>query len=83
MSKRKRGCGMSLIIKIDEIKSADHLSKAIAYIMNEKKNQGLSLSNSGITPEQIAETFFQTKRIHPTRGNREAYHYKFSFSRCV
>lgn len=72
---------MSLIIKIDEIKTTEHLGKAIAYIMNEKKTNGLSHSNSGISPEQILETFFQTKDLYPSRGNRQAYHYKFSFSK--
>ena len=72
---------MSLIIKIDEIKTEKHLGKAISYIMNEEKAKGLSLSNSGISPEQITETFFLTKQLHPSRGNRQAYHYKFSFSK--
>ena len=72
---------MSLIIKIDEIKTINHLGKAITYIMNEKKTKGLSLSNAGITSQQITETFLLTKQIHPSRGNRQAYHYKFSFSK--
>lgn len=49
--------------------------------MNEKKTKGLSLSNAGITSQQITETFLLTKQIHPSRGNRQAYHYKFSFSK--
>lgn len=72
---------MSLIIKMDTIKTEEHLKKAIPYIMNEKKTNGLHFSNSGITPEQITNTFFMTKKRFPTRGNRQAYHYKFSFSK--
>ena len=52
---------MSLIIKTEE-----HLRKSIPYIMNEKKTGGLCFSNSGITSEQIVDTFFLTKQIHPT-----------------
>ena len=72
---------MSLIIKMDTIKTEEHLKKAITYIINEKKTNGLHYSNSGITPEQITDTFFMTKKRFPTRGNRQAYHYKFSFSK--
>ena len=72
---------MSLIIKMDTIKTGEHLKKAIPYIMNEKKTNGLHYSNSGITSQQITDTFFMTKKRFPTRGNRQAYHYKFSFSK--
>lgn len=72
---------MSLIIKMDTIKTEEHLKKAIPYIMNGKKTNGLHHSNSGVTPEQITDTFFMTKKRFPTRGNRQAYHYKFSFSK--
>lgn len=72
---------MSLIIKMDTIKTGEHLKKAVPYILNEKKTNGLYYSNSGITPEQITDTFFMTKKRFPTRGNRQAYHYKFSFSK--
>lgn len=72
---------MSLIIKMDTIKTGEHLKKAIPYIMNEKKTKGLHYSNSGITPERITDIFFMTKKRFPTRGNRQAYHYKFSFSK--
>lgn len=72
---------MSLIIKMDTIKTEDHLKKAIPYIMNENKTNGLHYSNSGVTAEQITDTFFMTKKRFPTRGNRQAYHYKFSFSK--
>lgn len=72
---------MSLIIKMDAIKTEEHLRKSIPYIMNEKKTAGLCFSNSGITPEQIIDTFFMTKQIHPTRGKREGYHFKFAFSK--
>ena len=72
---------MSLIIKMDTIKTEEHLKKAIPYIMNERKTNCLHYSNSGIAPEQITNTFFMTKKRFPTRGNRQAYHYKFSFSK--
>ncbi len=75
------GKAVSLIIKIDEIKTEEHLKKAIPYIVNEKKTKGLSCSNSGITPEQMIDTFMMTKKMHPCRGNREGYHFKFSFSK--
>ena len=72
---------MSLIIKMDAIKTEEHLRKSIPYIMNEKKTGGLCFSNSGITSEQILDTFFLTKQIHPTLGTRQGYHFKFSFSK--
>ena len=72
---------MSLIIKMNAIKTEEHLKKAIPYIMNEKKTGGLCFSNSGITAEQILDTFFLTKQLHPTFGKREGYHFKFSFSK--
>lgn len=72
---------MSLIIKMDAIKTVEHLKKAIPYILNEKKTKGLCYSNSGITSEQILDTFFLTKQMNPTHGKREGYHYKFSFSK--
>lgn len=72
---------MSLIIKMDTIKTEERLKKAIPYIMNERKTNCLHYSNSGIAPEQITNTFFMTKKRFPTRGNRQAYHYKFSFSK--
>lgn len=78
---RTGGETVSLIIKIDEIKTEEHLKKAIPYILNEKKTKGLSYSNSGITSDQIVDMFMLTKKIHPCRGNREGYHLKFSFSK--
>ena len=72
---------MSLIIKMDTIKTEEHLRKSIPYIMNEKKTDGLCFSNAGITPEQILDTFFLTKQMHPTHGTRQGYHFKFSFSK--
>ena len=72
---------MSLIIKMDAIKTEEHLRKSIPYIINEKKTGGLCFSNSGITSEQIVDTFFLTKQIHPTLGTRQGYHFKFSFSK--
>ena len=72
---------MSLIIKMDTIKTEEHLRKSIPYIMNEKKTDGLCFSNAGITPGQILDTFFLTKQMHPTHGTRQGYHFKFSFSK--
>jgi len=72
---------MSLIIKMDTIKTEEHLRKSIPYIMNEKKTDGLCFSNAGITPEQILDTFFLTKQMHPTHGTRQGYHFKLSFSK--
>ncbi len=72
---------MSLIIKMDTIKTEEHLRKSIPYIMNEKKTEGLCFSNAGITPEQILDTFFLTKQMYPTHGIRQGYHFKFSFSK--
>ena len=72
---------MSLIIKMDTIKTEEHLRKSIPYIMNEGKTDGLCFSNAGITPGQILDTFFLTKQMHPTHGTRQGYHFKFSFSK--
>ena len=72
---------MSLIIKMDTIKTEEHLRKSIPYIMDERKTDGLCFSNAGITPEQILDTFFLTKQMHPTHGTRQGYHFKFSFSK--
>lgn len=49
---------MSLIIKMDAIKTKEHLRKSIPYIFNERKTDGLCFSNAGVTPEQILDTFF-------------------------
>ena len=62
---------MSLIIKMDAIKTEEHLRKSIPYIMNEKKTGGLSFINSGITSEQIQDTLFLTIQIHQTLGTRK------------
>lgn len=51
---------MSLIIKMDAIKTKEHLRKSIPYIFNERKTDGLCFSNAGVTPEQILDTFFLT-----------------------
>ena len=72
---------MSLIIKMDAIKTKEHLRKSIPYIFNERKTDGLCFSNAGVTPEQILDTFFLTKQLRPTHGTREGYHFKFSFSK--
>lgn len=72
---------MSFIIKMDPIKSADHLSRAISYIINLEKTGGLFYGNSGSTAQQMFNTFQLTKRLHPARGNREGYHFKISFSK--
>lgn len=63
------------------IKTEEHLRKSIPYIFNEKKTDGLCFSNAGVTVEQILDTFFLTKHLHPTHGTREGYHFKFSFSK--
>jgi len=72
---------ISLIIKIDNIVTEEHLKKAIPYVINEAKTHGLSYSNVGVTAEQITDAFMFTKELHPTRGKRQGYHYKFSFSK--
>lgn len=72
---------MSMIIKMDAIKTKEHLRKSIPYIFNERKTDGLCFSNAGVTPEQILDTFFLTKQLRPTHGTREGYHFKFSFSK--
>ena len=65
---------MSLIIKMDAIKTEEHLRKSIPYIMNEKKTGGLCFSNSGITSEQIVDTFFQVLMIRrPPRSTLFPY----------
>ena len=38
---------MSLIIKMDAIKTKEHLRKSIPYIFNERKTDGLCFSNAG------------------------------------
>ena len=74
---------MSLIIKMDTIKTEEHLRKSIPYIMNEKKTDGLCFSNAGITPEQILDTFFLTKQMHPdpTADIRKLAAFSFFFFR--
>lgn len=74
---------MSLIVKIDPIKTKGHLKKAIPYIMNEAKTYGLTYSNVGVTAGEIIEGFFLTKERYKERirGTREGYHVKFSFSK--
>lgn len=77
---------MSFIIKAGVIKSSAHLKKSIEYILNEKKTQGLTCTNCGppgAVPEAVGiyEEFLETKRLHPSGGGREGYHYKISFSK--
>ena len=72
---------MSLIIKMDAIKTEEHLRKSIPYIMNEKKTGGLCFSNSGITSEQIVDTFFLTKQISNTRNETRVSFQIFLFQR--
>ncbi len=72
---------MSLIIKMDSIKEEKHLNRAVPYIMNEAKTGGLVHSNSGITADEILDTFKFTRENVRSRGNRVGYHYKFSFSK--
>ena len=42
---------MSMIIKMDAIKTKEHLRKSIPYIFNERKTDGLCFSNAGVTPD--------------------------------
>ena len=72
---------MSLIIKMDPISKVDHLKKAVPYILNEAKTQGLYYSNSGDTADEILEAFRFTREVNASRGNRVGYHFKFSFSK--
>ena len=72
---------MSIIIKMDSIKSAGHLKQAIAYILNEDKTEGLSYSNAGQTADEIYDNFQFTKSMYRNRGIREGYHFKLSFSK--
>lgn len=72
---------MSLIIKMDSIKSEIHLDKAVPYILNEAKTKGLFYSNSGMSAKEILDMFKFTRDNVKTHGNRVAYHYKFAFSK--
>ena len=74
---------MTLIVRFDPIKTESHLRSAIPYIMNKKKTNGFTYSNVGVTPDEITNAFFMTKERYKNkaRGNREAYHVKFSFSK--
>lgn len=74
---------MSIIIRFDKepIVSQSHLKNAIGYVMKDYKTEGRVYSNSGVTAEQIIDTFLFTKKMHPTWGEREGYHWKFSFSK--
>ncbi|MCM1244715.1 MAG: relaxase/mobilization nuclease domain-containing protein [Roseburia sp.] len=73
---------MSIIIKMGRpIESESHLKKAIDYVMQEWKTEGRAYSNSGITPVEIKDTFFLTKKVYPSHGKRQGYHWKFSFSK--
>ena len=72
---------MSLIIKMDSIRSAGHLKQAIEYILNETKTEGLSYSNCGTRSDEIYNNFQFTKKMHRNRGIREGYHFKLSFSK--
>ncbi len=72
---------MSVVIPMDSIKTETHLLNAIVYIMKEEKTEGRVFSNSGVNPVEIFDTFMLTKQMHPTHGNRQGYHFKFSFSK--
>lgn len=72
---------MSLIIKMDPILTPSHLERAIGYIMQEYKTEGRTYSNSGVTPEQIHDTFLLTKEKYHSTGKRQGYHFKLSFSK--
>lgn len=70
-----------IVIRMDNIKTEAHLCHAITYIMKKEKTEGRVYSNSGVTPEEIFDTFLLTKKMHPTHGKRQGYHFKFSFSK--
>ena len=72
---------MSLIIKMDPILTPSHLERAIYYIMQEYKTEGRTYSNSGVTPDEIHDTFLLTKEKYHSTGKRQGYHFKFSFSK--
>lgn len=77
---------MSFIVKAGVIKSSSHLQKSINYIFNPDKTEGLICTNCsppGTVPEakQVYQEFALTKKLHPSRGSREGYHYKISFSK--
>ena len=73
---------MSIIIKMGQpIGSESHLKRAIDYVMQEWKTKGRVYSNSGVTPEEVKDTFFLTKKVYPSYGKRQGYHWKFSFSK--
>ena len=57
---------MSLIIKMDTIKTEEYLRKSIPYIMNKRKTDGLCFSNAGITPEEKAALNEQASLHHKT-----------------
>lgn len=73
---------MSIIIKMGQpIGTESHLKRAIGYVMQEWKTEGRVYSNSGVTPEEVIDTFFLTKKVYPSHGKRQGYHWKFSFSK--
>lgn len=72
---------MSLIIKMSPIKEESHMKKAIFYICQDWKTHGEVYSNCGYTPEDMIQTFLATKATFPCSGKRQAYHWKFSFSK--
>ena len=67
--------------KKSEERGSSSKRRAASFAFHEKKTEGLCFSNAGITPEQILDTFFLTKQMHPTHGTRQGYHFKFSFSK--
>lgn len=78
----RKGILMSIIIKMGQpIASESHLKRAIVYVMQERKTSGRVYSNSGVTPEEVIDTFFLTKKVYPSHGTRQGYHWKFSFSK--
>ena len=72
---------MSLIIKMSPITAESHMKKAISYICQEWKTQGQVYSNCGCTEEEMIQTFLATKAAFSSSGKRQAYHWKFSFSK--
>ena len=61
---------------------ANHLRRAIYYIMNPDKtdNYRLTFSNCGISPEGIFEAMLLTKEDYQKSWGRQGYHFVISFS---
>ena len=60
---------------------ANHLRRAIYYIMNPKKTRDglLSFSNCGTSPESIFDAMLITKKDYQKEWGRQGYHFVISF----